>query len=181
MGAASRFRGAGGPAPNCDTPACAGGSVLARRHPGKERPTKATECPGASFSHPLRRLHHHHLARRSPPRPLPLPLPRLCLWSPSSHSLAEAACGICPLISPSFLNPGCTGFTHSPPPPTAARLSPPSPSPHIHTVRTRAASRYLATDPAVCVLTLPRRRSNRVSTLCPESACFVSLPLCSNP
>jgi hypothetical protein len=69
--------------------------ALACGQPGKERPTKATGCPGAVVSHPLRPIHRQHV-----PAALLATFPwSTSPWSPLSHSI-EATLGICPLISP---------------------------------------------------------------------------------
>lgn len=142
------------------------------RHPGKERPTKATGCPAASSTHSAH-LHQH------PRRPL------LCTLTSLEPIVAltrtEAACGICPLLCNrrslilgvlASLNPASTTAD------TLATTRPLSPVPVLYAPL--SASRHPRRHPAICVLTLALRASrNRVSTLYIQSACFVSLPLCS--
>lgn len=150
--------------------------LLAHSEPGKARPsdkTGASPSPAALCSH-----HHRSPRQRSRPqhahhRPLDpiVASPRLSRRAASVRS-----------FPPSFLNPGCTGFTqpdpHAPRPSTLRHYPHTSP-PILYALRPLHSARCPLPGPAHLPADDIRRRSNRVSCLYLESACFVSLALCS--
>ena len=163
-------------------PASAGPCTLPSSPPG--RSFQSNESVGAlcSLTYPTLRDLHHRPYSSSSSAPLSPPTLRLpgtpLLHSTAADARCRSTCGICPFISPSFLNLGCTGSHPSRHPAPSPYDGRPPRQLHVYCTRPPQRPPGFSTALAICVLTCVASSSNPVSTLCLERVCFVSIPQC---